>query len=84
MKYHFVFWALLEYALLNYASRLDTQRLAKKKVQKQWEIEGLMINLPLLLDLLFGQPLGVRPQNIVHKGVFKQSAKNKLHTHLYN
>ena len=35
----FVFGALLEYALVNYASRSDAQRLAKKKVQKQWEIE---------------------------------------------
>ena len=35
----FVFGALLEYALVNYASRSDAQRLAKKKVQKQWEID---------------------------------------------
>ena len=36
-----------------------------------------MINLPLLLDLLFGQPLGVRPQGIVQQGIFKQSIENK-------
>ncbi len=35
----FVFSALLEYALVNYASRSDAQRLAKRKVQKQWEID---------------------------------------------
>ena len=35
----FVFGALLEYALVNYASRSDAQRLARKKVQKQWEID---------------------------------------------
>ena len=35
----FVFSALLEYALVNYASRSDAQRLARRKVQKQWEID---------------------------------------------
>merc|ERR1719195_1244839 len=35
----FVFGALLEYALVNYASRSDAQRLAKKKVQKQVELD---------------------------------------------
>ena len=34
-----MFSALLEYALVNYASRSDAQRLAKRKVQKQWEID---------------------------------------------
>ena len=34
-----MFSALLEYALVNYASRSDAQRLAKKKHQKQWELD---------------------------------------------
>ena len=34
-----MFSALLEYALVNYASRSDAQRLAKKKQQKQWELD---------------------------------------------
>ena len=34
-----MFSALLEYALVNYASRSDAQRLQRKKVQKQWEID---------------------------------------------
>jgi hypothetical protein len=34
-----VFGALLEYALVNYASRSDAQRLARRKVQKQWELD---------------------------------------------
>lgn len=36
-----MFSALLEYALVNYASRSDAQRLAKKKHQKQWELDQL-------------------------------------------
>ena len=35
----FVFSALLEYALVNYASRSDAQRLARRKHQKQWELD---------------------------------------------
>jgi len=37
----FVFSALLEYALVNYASRSDAARLAKKKHQKQWELDHM-------------------------------------------
>ena len=35
----FVFSALLEYALVNYASRSDAQRLARRKHQKQYDID---------------------------------------------
>ena len=34
-----MFSALLEYALVNYASRSDATRLAKKKIKKQWELD---------------------------------------------
>ena len=35
----FVFSALLEYALVNYASRSDAQRLARRKHQKQYDVD---------------------------------------------
>merc|ERR1711981_772766 len=35
----FVFGALLEYAMVNYASRSDAQRLAKRKQKKQVELD---------------------------------------------
>lgn len=35
----FVFGALLEFALVNYASRSDTHREKLKKQRKQWEME---------------------------------------------
>ena len=33
-------------------------------------IEGTMIDLPLLLDLLFGQPLRVGTRGVIHQCVF--------------
>lgn len=52
----FVFGALLEYALVNYASRSDAQRLAKKKVQKQWEIDHCSFDPAHMEDALPGGP----------------------------
>ena len=50
----FVFGALLEYALVNYASRSDAQRLAKKKVQKQWELDHCSFDPAHMEDALSG------------------------------
>ncbi|XP_059082923.1 glutamate-gated chloride channel-like [Tigriopus californicus] len=47
----FVFSALLEYALVNYASRSDAQRLAKKKHQKQWELDHCAFDPEHMEDL---------------------------------
>ena len=47
----FVFGALLEYALVNYASRSDAQRLAKRKQLKQWELDRMAFDPEHLDDL---------------------------------
>ena len=57
----FVFGALLEYALVNYASRSDAQRLAKKKVQKQWEIDHCSFDPAHMEDAL---PPGAGPPGL--------------------
>ncbi len=54
----FVFGALLEYALVNYASRSDAKRLAKKKVQKQWEIDHFSFDPAHMEDALPAGPAG--------------------------
>ena len=46
----FVFSALLEYALVNYASRSDAQRLARRKHQKQWELDHCAFDPENLLN----------------------------------
>ena len=45
-------------------------------------VEGTLIKLELLLDLLFGQPLGVRPRGIVHQSIFQKGAKDECHAYL--
>ena len=57
----FVFSALLEYALVNYASRSDAQRLAKKKHQKQWEIDHCSFDPEAAGDGMQPPPPGVPP-----------------------
>ena len=64
----FVFGALLEYALVNYASRSDAQRLAKKKVQKQWEIDHQSFDPLHMEDALPPGHPGQAPGNAANNG----------------
>ena len=47
----FVFSALLEYALVNYASRSDVQRAKKQKERNEQELAKCKFNAELLEDL---------------------------------
>ena len=66
----FVFGALLEYALVNYASRSDAQRLAKKKVQKQWEIYHCSFDPAHMEDAALPLAGGPGPPNANNGGSF--------------
>ena len=74
----FVFSALLEYALVNYASRSDAQRLAKKKHQKQWEIEHAFD--PNGMDDMHQQQQAGHPNNGARGGSFSM-VRIKLKSH---
>ena len=52
-----------------------------RRFHMHW-VEGTLIKLELLLDLLFGQPLGVRPRGIVHQSIFQKGAKDECHAYL--
>ena len=45
-------------------------------------VEGAVVQLPLLLVLLLGEPLRVRARRIVHQRVLQQGAEHESDTNL--